>query len=64
MFRTVFASTLILTAAFPGAVPDPVNPDPNSPRPIDAVDTVFMEDLTWMEIRDAMKSGKTCRWGV
>jgi creatinine amidohydrolase/Fe(II)-dependent formamide hydrolase-like protein len=39
------------------ALPDPVAPDPNSPRPIDAVDSVFIEDLTWMEIRDAMKQG-------
>ncbi len=25
---------------------------------IDGVDTVFMEEMTWMEIRDAMKAGK------
>ncbi len=36
----------------------PVNPDPNGVRPIDAVDTVFIEDMTWMEVRDAMKAGK------
>ena len=36
----------------------PVNPDPNGPRPIDAVDSVFIEDMTWMEVRDAMKAGK------
>jgi creatinine amidohydrolase/Fe(II)-dependent formamide hydrolase-like protein len=41
------------------AAPDPVSPDPNSPRPIEAVDSVFVEELTWMEIRDAMKAGKT-----
>src|SRR5262245_80940 len=35
-----------------------MSPDPNSPRPIDAVPTVFIEDMTWMEIRDAMKGGK------
>src|SRR5436309_1745365 len=38
--------------------PDPVNPDPNTPRPIEAVDTVWVEELTWMEVRDAMKNGK------
>ncbi len=38
--------------------PDPVSPDPNSLRPIAARDTVFMEDMTWMEIRDAMRAGK------
>ena len=40
------------------AVPDPVKPDPESPRPIEAFDSVFLEDLTWMEIRDAMRAGK------
>jgi len=39
------------------AIPDPVTPDPKTPRPIDAVDNVFMEDLTWMEIRDRMSAG-------
>lgn len=39
-------------------LPDPVKPDFNTPRPIDAVDTVFITDMTWMEVRDAMKAGK------
>jgi creatinine amidohydrolase/Fe(II)-dependent formamide hydrolase-like protein len=29
------------------------------PRPIAAVDSVFIEDLTWLEVRDAMRAGKT-----
>lgn len=29
-----------------------------SPRPIDAVASVWIEDLTWMEVRDAMAAGK------
>ena len=29
------------------------------PRPIDAVDSVWLEELTWLEVRDAMKAGKT-----
>jgi creatinine amidohydrolase/Fe(II)-dependent formamide hydrolase-like protein len=41
------------------AAPDPVSPDPDSTRPIEAVDSVFIEELTWMEIRDALKAGKT-----
>ena len=28
-------------------------------RPIDAVDSVWLEELTWLEVRDAMKAGKT-----
>lgn len=34
-----------------------IEPDPNGVRPIDAVDSVFIEDLTWMEVRDAMRAG-------
>ncbi|MCC6989229.1 MAG: creatininase family protein, partial [Acidobacteria bacterium] len=30
-----------------------------APRPIPAFDSVWMEQLTWMEIRDAIKEGKT-----
>lgn len=48
----------VLSLSVAAAVPDPVNPDPNSPRPIAAKDSVFMEDLTWMEIRDALRAGK------
>jgi creatinine amidohydrolase/Fe(II)-dependent formamide hydrolase-like protein len=39
--------------------PNPITPDPNTPRPIDALDSVWVEELTWMEVRDAMKAGKT-----
>jgi creatinine amidohydrolase/Fe(II)-dependent formamide hydrolase-like protein len=59
MLRVASAPTLALLGLWLAAAPDPVNPDPNSPRPIDAVDSVFIEELTWMEIRDAMKGGKT-----
>ncbi len=30
-----------------------------APRPIDAVDSVWLEELTWMEIRDAVEGGMT-----
>lgn len=32
--------------------------DLTAPRPIPARDTVFLEELTWMEVRDAQKDGK------
>jgi creatinine amidohydrolase/Fe(II)-dependent formamide hydrolase-like protein len=35
------------------------SPDPESVRPIDAFDSVWIEELTWMEVRDALRSGKT-----
>ena len=38
---------------------DPTSPDPEMKRPIAARDTVFIEELTWMEVRDAIKAGKT-----
>ena len=34
-------------------------PDMQAPRPIDAFDSVWIEELTWMEVRDAIKAGKT-----
>ena len=52
---TVVAALLV---GFQVAKPDPVAPDFNTARPIPAVDSVFIEDLTWMEVRDAMRSGK------
>ncbi|MGI8979664.1 MAG: creatininase family protein [Pirellulaceae bacterium] len=49
---------LVILALFAAPLPDPVKPDPDTPRPIEAVDSVFIEDLTWMEVRDALKDGK------
>lgn len=54
-------SSLLLLLSFLGA---PLGgqvaaPDPGAPRPIDAFDTVFLEEMTWMEVRDALLSGKT-----
>ena len=43
----------------PGSSQAAANPDPETPRPIAAVDTVFIEDMTWLEVRDAMRAGKT-----
>jgi creatinine amidohydrolase len=45
-------------AAPVSASPSPTSPDPNMPRPIDAYDSVFIEELTWLEVRDAIKAGK------
>ena len=60
MLRTsILLGVSLASAAFALAIPDPVNPDPESPRPIEAVDSVFIEELTWMEVRDAMRAGKT-----
>lgn len=57
----VFAAAAAQTpqAPRPGAAPSAAAPDPNMPRPIDAYDSVFLEELTWLEVRDAMRAGKT-----
>src|SRR5437870_3203517 len=60
--RCVILSILLgflVSAGYLAAQPKPMTPDPNQRRPIDAVDSVFIEELTWMEVRDALKSGKS-----
>jgi creatinine amidohydrolase/Fe(II)-dependent formamide hydrolase-like protein len=34
-------------------------PDPETPRVLDAHDTVFLEEMTWLEVRDALRAGKS-----
>jgi creatinine amidohydrolase len=53
----------VLVLLLPSAVlqdrkPDPMNPDPEGSRPIAAHATLFLEEMTWMEVRDALRSGK------
>lgn len=43
----------------PGARPQRRQFDLTTPRPIPARDSVWIEELTWMEVRDAMAAGKT-----
>jgi len=40
-----------------GSSPQAASPDPDMPRPIEARDTVFLEEMTWLEVRDAMRAG-------
>lgn len=67
-FKTLCALGFLLSASAgaqvqpaprPGSSPQAFIPDPNAPRPIDAYDSVWIENLTWMEVRDAMREGKT-----
>ena len=58
LISPVHAQTQSPARTVPGASATAGSPDPNSPRIIAGVDTVFMEAMTWMEIRDAMKAGK------
>ena len=43
----------------PGASDAAMSPDPNVARPMVAADNVWIEQLTWMEVRDALRAGKT-----
>jgi creatinine amidohydrolase len=49
---------LLAAGCFPTQSPL-ATPNMNAPRPIEALDTVFLEEMTWMEVRDALKAGKT-----
>ena len=62
---SIFIFLLIANSAgaqnrdLPGLSERADSPDPDTPRPIEALDSVFIEELTWMEVRDAIRSGKT-----
>jgi creatinine amidohydrolase/Fe(II)-dependent formamide hydrolase-like protein len=53
-----FSSATILLVAVAAASAQG-NQDPNEPRPIAAVDTLFIDEMTFMEVRDALRAGKT-----
>lgn len=43
----------------PGSTLAAATPDPDTPRPIAAGTSLWIEQLTWMEVRDSIRSGKT-----
>lgn len=59
MLRFAGLSLLAFVTLQAATKPDPVAPDPDGLRPIPAADTLRIEDMTWMEVRDALKAGKT-----
>lgn len=54
----MFLVVLVLWVAMP-ALGAAQSPEPDKPRPIPIRDSVFIEDLTWMEVRDLIAGGKT-----
>lgn len=58
MTKALAVAVVAILTSFLAAKPDPMNPDPEGARPIAALDTVFIEEMTWMEVRDAMRVGK------
>ncbi len=59
MSRLAGFAALVLAAGFLAAQKAPLSPEAKTPRPIESLDTVFIEEMTWMEVRDALKAGKT-----
>jgi creatinine amidohydrolase len=65
--RFLFCSALVLAILIPFAAlraqtqppPNQVMPDLGAPRPIDIRASIWLEELTWMEVRDLMKAGTT-----
>lgn len=62
MRNMVPACAAVLAGALAAAVQDrksdPMTPDPKGVRPIAARETLFLEEMTWMEVRDALAAGK------
>jgi creatinine amidohydrolase/Fe(II)-dependent formamide hydrolase-like protein len=58
MKRCLSLMVVGLVAGFLSGQSTVMTPDPKAPRPIDALDSVWIEELTWMEVRDAMQAGK------
>ncbi|MBK5291061.1 MAG: alpha/beta fold hydrolase [Acidobacteriia bacterium] len=56
--RLLFLAFVISTALRPAAAAQGSLPL-GAPRPIAAGDSLWTEELTWMEVRDAIKAGKT-----
>ncbi|MBS0210118.1 MAG: creatininase family protein [Planctomycetes bacterium] len=55
--QTAYLWAIGAAAALLVAIPDAMTPDPAGLRPIAAVDSVFVEELTWMEVRDQLAQG-------
>ena len=59
MTRFLSLAALLLVAGILFGQSKALNPVPQTPRPIEALDSVWIEELTWMEVRDALQAGKT-----
>jgi len=57
VLRTLASAAFLATVAPSGVSAQDVDPHRHEARPIAGVNTVWMEDMTWMEIRDAIDSG-------
>ena len=56
----VAAAAALMAVPRPGAaqvIPAPGSPDPETPRTLPIHDSVWLEELTWLEVRDLIRSG-------
>jgi creatinine amidohydrolase/Fe(II)-dependent formamide hydrolase-like protein len=59
MRRTLTVICVLLTSILLAPHQLAQAPKQDARRPIEALDSVWVEELTWMEVRDAIKAGKT-----
>jgi len=50
--------TIVALGLSTGAFAQATSPPPDAPRPIDIRESLWLEELTWMEVRDLMKAGQ------
>jgi len=55
--RAILISAVFLFVHSPAVGAQAGSPDPESIRPINALNSVWIEELTWMEVRDALRAG-------
>lgn len=60
LLRSLHATLLLSVSLTYLTAPEPVTAqDLDMVRPIDGVETVFIEEMTWLDVREAIASGKT-----
>lgn len=55
----LLAPAAVLAQNRPGSPANSGVRDPNMPRPIDAGTSLWIEAMTWLEVRDALRAGRT-----
>lgn len=57
--KSIVSKTPFKPEVLPGLSAEAITPDPEMKRPIAKSNSLFTEELTWIEIRDAVREGKT-----
>jgi len=56
-FLTLGLSVVLALPLAAQTLPEPGSPDPETPRVLPIHDSVWLEELTWLEVRDLMRAG-------